>query len=146
MREQRPFAEDLGFLLSRASGVIAKSASEALSPLGLRVRSYSVLAFVAEEPEGVTQRRLAALVGLDPSQIVALVDDLEDRDLVTRRPDPADRRNKRITATGGGHRLRDEARRRIDEAQAAHFDRLPPELLHELRKTLHGIAFPDNPA
>ncbi|GAB2669353.1 MarR family transcriptional regulator [Saccharopolyspora gloriosae] len=143
MERPEPFAEDLGFLLSRASGVVAKLASAALSPLGLRVRSYSVLSFVAEGSGGVTQRRLADLVGLDPSQIVALVDELEDRDLVTRRPDPADRRNKRITATDDGHRLRDEARRRIDEAQAAHFAHLPPELLHELRETLRGIAFPD---
>lgn len=143
MSVQRPFAEELGFLLSRASGVVAKSASSALSPLGLRVRSYSVLAFVSEEAAGVTQRRLAGLVGLDPSQIVALVDDLEDRGLVKRGPDPADRRNKLITATGEGRRLRDEARRRIGEAQAPYFDRLPPELVQNLRKTLHDIAFPE---
>lgn len=143
MSTERPFAEDLGFLLSRASGVVAKSVSEALAPLGLRVRSYSVLAFVCEQAEGVTQRRLAALMGLDPSQIVALVDDLEDRGLVSRGMDPNDRRNKLITATREGHRVRHAAQLRVDEEHVGYFDQIPQENLRDLREALRRIAFPE---
>lgn len=144
MSTQRPFADDLGFLLSRASGVVAKSVSEALEPLGLRVRSYSVLAFASEQPEGVTQRRLAALMGLDPSQIVALVDDLENRGLVNRTPDPSDRRNKLIAATEEGHRIRQAAQQRADEEHVGYFDHVPPENLRDLRDALRRIAFPED--
>lgn len=144
MSTQRPFADDLGFLLSRASGVVAKSVSEALAPLGLRVRSYSVLAFASEEAPGVTQRRLAALMGLDPSQIVALVDDLETRGLVSRTPDPGDRRNKLIAATEEGHRVRRAAQQRVDEEHVGYFDQVPQDHLQSLREALRRIAFPED--
>ena len=38
MSAERPLTDDLGFLLSRASGAVARSVSAALGPLGLRVR------------------------------------------------------------------------------------------------------------
>ncbi|GAA5126327.1 MarR family winged helix-turn-helix transcriptional regulator [Haloechinothrix salitolerans] len=136
-------ADDVGFLLSRASGVVARSVNKALAPLGLRVRSYSVLLFACEWTPGITQRQLASVMGLDPSQIVALVDDLEQRDLVTRMPDPADRRNKLITATDEGYQLRDEALRRVEDAHASHFEHLSPAQLDDLRRMLHQIVFAD---
>ncbi|RCW45958.1 DNA-binding MarR family transcriptional regulator [Halopolyspora algeriensis] len=143
MSTNHPLAEDLGFLLSRASGVVARSASASLAPLGLRVRSYSVLAFAGEDSAGVTQRRLAALMGLDPSQVVALVDDLESSGLVTRAPDPTDRRNKLIIATEKGHRIREEAQQRVDRAQSGHFDGVPQQHLEQLRSMLRRIAIPE---
>ncbi|GAA3724352.1 DNA-binding MarR family transcriptional regulator [Spinactinospora alkalitolerans] len=144
MAAKRLLTDDIGFLLSRASGAVARSASKALAPLGLRVRSYSVLMLAGEGTAGVTQRRLAATMGLDPSQIVALVDDLETRGLVTRTPDPADRRNKLITATDEGHRVREDAQQRVDQAHDDYFDRVPHESLDELRHALRRIAFPDD--
>ncbi|GAA3739682.1 DNA-binding MarR family transcriptional regulator [Spinactinospora alkalitolerans] len=143
MHANQPLTEDLGFLLSRASGVLARSASEALAPLGLRVRSYSVLDLVGEDGGGVTQRRLAATMGLDPSQIVALVDDLESRGLVTRTPDPADRRNKLIVNTEQGHRLRGEAQQQVEQAHIGYFARISQSDLDRLRRLLQQIAFPD---
>lgn len=144
MSTHRPLAEDLGFLLSRASGVVARSVSEALEPLGLRVRSYSILAFASDDDTGVNQRRLATLMGLDPSQIVALVDELEQRDLVSRGPDPGDRRNKLVAATADGRKLRTEAQLRVERAYGAYFDRVPQDRLDELRSTLRRIAFLDD--
>lgn len=143
MHANQPLTEDLGFLLSRASGVLARSASEALAPLGLRVRSYSVLDLVGEDGDGVTQRRLAAIMGLDPSQIVALVDDLENRDLVTRAPDATDRRNKLIAITEAGRRVHRQARQRVDEASKGHFEGVSQQDLDHLRHVLRRIAFPD---
>ncbi|GAA1223005.1 MarR family transcriptional regulator [Prauserella halophila] len=144
MHANHPLTEDLGFLLSRASGVLARSASEALAPLGLRVRSYSVLDLVDEDGDGVTQRRLAATMGLDPSQIVALVDDLEKRDLVTRAPDPTDRRNKLIAITEAGHQVCRQARERVAAASDGHFEGVSPQDLDHLRYMLRRIAFPES--
>ncbi len=143
MRTNRPLADDLGFLLSRASGVVARTVSEALAPLGLRVRSYSILTFAAEDTTGVTQRRLAVLMGLDPSQIVAFVDELEGRGLVRRAPDPSDRRNKLVVATETGRRVREDAQHRVETAYDDCFDRVSSSHLDELRRTLREIAFPD---
>lgn len=141
MDTDHSFAHDLGFLLSRASGVVARSASEALAPLGLRVRSYSVLAFAAEQDPGAPQRSLAQTMALDPSQVVALVDELEQQGFVTRTPDPGDRRNKLVTATADGHRVLRRARRVVRRAEDEHFAELPQQQVEELRHVLRQVAF-----
>lgn len=143
MNIDHPFADDLGFLLSRASGIVARSASETLEPLGLRVRSYSVLAFASEDEAGVTQRNLASSMALDPSQIVALVDELEQRGWVTRTPDPADRRNKLIVATDEGRHTYDQARQQVEDSHKDYFADLPQHQLDELRRMLRQVAFPE---
>lgn len=102
-------ADDIGFLLSRASGLVVRATNDALAEVDLRVRSYSVLALACDREGGTSQRDLAAGLGLDPSQVVALVDDLARRGLVQRTPSPGDRRTKLVTATGQGRRVRDRA-------------------------------------
>jgi MarR family transcriptional regulator, organic hydroperoxide resistance regulator len=146
MTANRPLADDLGFLLSRASGVVARAVSRTLAPLGLRMRSYSILALAAENRDGVTQRQLAAIVGLDPSQVVALVDELEERGLVVRAADSNDRRTKLVKVTDEGRRLHAEAARQVAERDERHFDRLPRKQRDELREMLRQIAFPSSEA
>jgi DNA-binding MarR family transcriptional regulator len=101
--------DDLGFLLSRASGQVVRATNAALAGSGLRVRQYSVLALAADSAEGISQRDLAELLGLDPSQVVLLVDELAGAGLVERRPSPSDRRAKLVAATAEGRRLRTAA-------------------------------------
>jgi DNA-binding MarR family transcriptional regulator len=109
-------ADDVGFLLSRASGLVVRATNEALAPGGLRVRQYSVLVLACQAGEGISQRDLAAELGLDPSQIVLLVDELARVGLVERRPSPLDRRTKLVAATSSGRRLRRRAA--VDAASA----------------------------
>ena len=140
---RRALSDDIGFLLSRASGAVVASVNKELVAVGLRVRSYSILALACERPEGVNQRGAAATLGLDPSQLVALIDELESRELVVRRLDPADRRNKLIAATDTGRELFGEAQSRASEAHARHFDGIPEEMVHQMREALYKIAFAD---
>ncbi len=101
--------DDVGFLLSRASGLVVRGANAALEEHGLRVRQYSVLCLAADTVEGVSQRDLAGTLGLDPSQVVLLVDELQTAGLVERRPSPADRRTRLVVATGRGREVRESA-------------------------------------
>src|SRR3954470_9257007 len=107
--------DDVGFLLIRASGLVVRATNAALADLGLRVRQYSVLVLADDTADGISQRDLAEVLGLDPSQVVALVDELARAGLVVRRPSPTDRRAKLVAATAQGVRLR----RRADERAAA---------------------------
>ena len=107
--------DDVGFLLTRASGLVVRSTNAALADVGLRVRQYSVLVLADDASDGISQRDLAEVLGLDPSQVVALVDELAAGGLVERRPSPTDRRAKLVAATAQGVRLR----RRADERAAA---------------------------
>jgi DNA-binding MarR family transcriptional regulator len=101
--------EDLGFLLSRASGLVIRATNAALADQRLRVRQYSVLALAADAADGISQRELAGVLGLDPSQVVLLVDELAAAGLVERRPSPSDRRAKLVAATAEGRELRARA-------------------------------------
>lgn len=112
----RPLADDLGFLLSRASGQIVRVTNAALAEHGLRVRQYSVLVLACEGPGGLSQRELATVLGLDPSQVVLLVDELAAAGLVERQAPEADRRTRLVVATAEGFRVREAAGRAADAA------------------------------
>jgi len=87
--------EDVGFLLTRASGLVVRATNAALVDVGLRVRQYSVLVLADDTATGISQRDLAEALGLDPSQVVALVDELAAAGLVERRPSPTGRTSAR---------------------------------------------------
>jgi DNA-binding MarR family transcriptional regulator len=108
--------DDIGFLLSRGSGLAVRTTNTRLARLGLRVRHYSVLSAVCDS-DGVSQRELSEVVGLDPSQIVALVDDLQSAGLVERLPDPRDRRTRLVSATRRGRTVRRQARAEAERAR-----------------------------
>jgi DNA-binding MarR family transcriptional regulator len=107
---------DIGFLLARASGITIRSTNARLRPLRLRVRHFSVLS-VAVQAGGVSQRELSVLLGLDPSQIVALVDDLERQRLVERRAHGRDRRARIISATPEGESRYQQASEIVNRAR-----------------------------
>jgi DNA-binding MarR family transcriptional regulator len=64
----------------------------------------------AAEYGGLSQREMGALLAIDPSAIVALVDDLERAGLVRRELPPGDRRTRLIVTTGEGHAVLARAR------------------------------------
>jgi MarR family transcriptional regulator for hemolysin len=51
---------------------------------------------------GASQRQLATIVGVDPRNLVAVVDLLEGRGLVVRKPHPGDRRRYSVRLTDAG--------------------------------------------
>lgn len=112
----QPLADDLGFLLSRASGQVVRATNSALAEHGLRVRQYSVLVLACETAEGISQRELASVLGLDPSQVVLLVDELAAAGLVERQAPEADRRTRLVVPTAEGRRVRAAAGRDADVA------------------------------
>jgi DNA-binding MarR family transcriptional regulator len=112
----QPLTDDLGFLLSRASGQVVRATNAALAEHGLRVRQYSVLVLACEAADGISQRELAAVLGLDPSQVVLLVDELATAGLVERQAPEADRRTRLVVATAEGRRAREAAGEAADAA------------------------------
>ncbi len=130
---------DLAFLLARTNAMSLAGANAALAPLGLKVRSYSVLALAAS---GVrpTQRELSEFLRLDPSQIVSLIDELGARDLVRREPDPNDRRVNVVVATAAGIELHERARRGAAQAERDSFAGLTPQQRDRFAALLRALA------
>ncbi|KOX23800.1 MULTISPECIES: MarR family winged helix-turn-helix transcriptional regulator [unclassified Streptomyces] len=90
----------LGFLLSFRGELTGARIRTALGVAGLHPRSVMTLMQLA--PGAMSQRDLAAAMEVDPSQLVAILNELEDQGLAERRRDPADRRRHivEITRTG----------------------------------------------
>lgn len=137
-------ASEIEFLTARARSVGIARANAALAPLALRVRSYSVLALACSD-RNPSQRELAKFLVLDPSQIVALVDQLEERQLVTRETNPRDRRSKGIGATAMGRKLYAEAKKTVREAESQSLKILSRDEREQLRLLLQRIAFEPRP-
>ncbi|MGO9095634.1 MAG: MarR family winged helix-turn-helix transcriptional regulator [Bryobacteraceae bacterium] len=75
----------------------------ALAPLGLRTREFWLLAIAGAGD--VSQHEIADLCGIDPSSLVAVIDDLERRGWLRRQRNPSDRRMQWVQRTEAGDRL-----------------------------------------
>jgi DNA-binding MarR family transcriptional regulator len=78
---------------------------------------YAAVAVLADFP-GIDQRRLAALMGLDRTNVGQLIDQLEAKGLVERRINGADRRARELHLTAEGKAVRRRLRPKMVEAQA----------------------------
>jgi DNA-binding MarR family transcriptional regulator len=97
---QRPFAGN-GFLLAQLGAHATERYAERVSQLELTPAHTGALLLIAQQP-GQSQQALATLLGVVPSKIVYLVDDLEARHLLERRRNSADRRNYALHLTDKG--------------------------------------------
>jgi DNA-binding MarR family transcriptional regulator len=132
-------ADEIEFLTARATSLGSSLANMMLADLDLKVRSYSVLS-LACSGQNPSQRELADFLRLDPSQIVALVDQLEARGAVVREADPRDRRSKVIAATPAGRQLYTRAAAIVQEAEEHALHRLNAAEREQLRSLLRRIA------
>lgn len=135
---------DIGFLLAKlhAAGSVLNNA--ALAEFGLKERSYSVLALACGNL-GPTQRELAEFLSLDPSQIVALIDELQQRGLVERKPGPSDRRQKLVSATKAGRTLHTAAQKAAQAAESRQLVMLTGEEVASLRSILCKAVWSGDP-
>jgi DNA-binding MarR family transcriptional regulator len=90
-----------------------------------------VLRRLAAEP--LTLSALAAQLTADPPYVTLMVDDLEERGLVERRPHPGDRRAKLVSLTPAGRAAVAQAEQILDEPPAALRGLAPDDLAALLR-------------
>ncbi|MFI9550447.1 MarR family winged helix-turn-helix transcriptional regulator [Nonomuraea endophytica] len=125
--EGRP-PERLRMLPSRLTNQAALTANrivdQALAKGGVRRYHYALLATL-EEFGPASQAGLGRRTGIDRSDMVATVNELAERGLVNREPDPADRRRNIITITSGGRRHLTELDRLLADAQDEFLSPLP---------------------
>jgi DNA-binding MarR family transcriptional regulator len=121
----------VGFLLSTLGFHSHAVWAERLLPLGLDSRQAAMIRHVAGA-EGQPQQALAQALGIPPSRVVGLVDALEQRGLLRRQGDPADRRVRTLHLTSEGRRMV----RTLAEVSAAHEHSLCVGLKGEERQHL----------
>jgi DNA-binding MarR family transcriptional regulator len=94
----------VGFTISTTGYAVSRRFRQLLAPLELEPREWALLRAVSVY-EGSSQQALAERLQIPASRMVALVDALEARALLERRPNPADRRARALHLTGEGRRL-----------------------------------------
>ena len=90
--------------------------------------------------DGLRLNDLAARAGITPQSMGQFVDELEDLGYVERRPDPDDRRAKRIHLTRKGKRSNQIEWKVVGEVEAALEALLGKRRLTDLRRTLARIT------
>jgi DNA-binding MarR family transcriptional regulator len=136
--EVAEFAGQLFFRLWRASHTrVAKG----LAAIGLTPALFGLLNVIGAR-EGAIQQELGAAMGIDPSTMVSLVDQLEGAGLAKRQPCPTDRRARVIATTPKGRRLLERARQMALQVEGDVLRGLTPaeqrELLTLMRRALES--------
>ena len=143
-RPPKELLESTSFLLKRLGWAVRDRAMDAYEEAGFSPYHHAVLALLEEEPRE-TQATIADALGYDRSHLVGLLDELEDRGLVERRRDPADRRRHLVKLTPDGKRALGRLRtvaKRVDDDFFGSLDNEQRAALHDLLLTLAGFHEP----
>jgi DNA-binding MarR family transcriptional regulator len=111
-----PVSEFAGQLFFRLWRVSHMRTAAALETVGLTPALFALMNVIGAR-DGAIQQELGALLGIDPSTMVSLIDQLEHAGLAKRRPAPTDRRAREVAITPQGRRLLKRARRVVSESE-----------------------------
>jgi DNA-binding MarR family transcriptional regulator len=129
----------LGLMIDKIARVSGQRFAERIADLDIRPRHVGLLSAAARQDKP-SQADLGAWLGIGPSAVVAVVDELQALGAVERNPDPANRRRWTITLTGEGTRLLTEAIHRAEELDRDLVSTLPPELAQAFHAATVQIA------
>jgi MarR family transcriptional regulator for hemolysin len=111
---------NFGFLLKDVSRRYVLRFEQRARALSLTLAQCKVLVRL-DKNEGISQARLSELAELEPMTIVRILDRMEADGLLERRPDPADRRARRLYLTPKASPLLDEIWRLSELTRAETF-------------------------
>lgn len=129
----KPF-RGLAFNLSSLGYSVSKRFKQTLAPFDLHPREFALLRAVGFQ-EGLSQQALGDRLQIPRSRMVAIVDELEGRGLLKRRPNPTDRRVRELHLTDAGLQLLEQA----FQGAVAFEQQISAPLSPEERKQLLGL-------
>ena len=131
-------APTTGMLLVKIGRAAERWYTEALKPLGLTPRHLGVLLEVQARP--TSQQALIDSIGVDPSKLVGLLNDLEAEGLIVRRRDPEDRRRHIVEVSKLGRARLEAAEQAAAEVEDRLFAGIDAEQRAELLNVLAQVA------
>lgn len=128
---------DLAAMLLVLTRALIDAERPVLAANDLTMWAYTVLTALATGPTR-TQAALAQAIRADKTRIIPVLDDLQERGLIERRPDPVDRRGRLLAITPAGRRAYARTRAGIRAGEERVLALLPaadrPVLLRSLRE------------
>jgi DNA-binding MarR family transcriptional regulator len=134
-----PLAGHIGYALRRAQLSVFDKVIRGFAELDLRPAQFSVLTVVGHRP-GLRQSEVAATLGIQRANFVALIDGLEKRGLAVRTPDPADRRCHALQLTAEGERVLAQANAMAEAIETRLDAKLGPGGRRQLLAMLWALA------
>jgi DNA-binding MarR family transcriptional regulator len=107
---------DLGAMVVRLGRTLIEMERPILDAHGISMWGYIVLTALRDEPMRA-QAALAKAIGADKTRIIGVLDELQERGLIEREPDPADRRVRLLALTAAGRRLHTAVQGQIRTAE-----------------------------
>jgi DNA-binding MarR family transcriptional regulator len=133
-QQRRGGSQRVAFLLSQVGAFAAARFADRLAGLSLQPSDVGILRLISAEP-GLSQRELAARLGVGPSRVVVLVDELESKGLLRRVRSTRDRRNYELQLSADGRAVMD----RMREIGAAHENEIVEGLTDDERRALGAL-------
>jgi DNA-binding MarR family transcriptional regulator len=127
------YTPSAGMLLVKIGRAAERWFAEALKPSGLTPRHLGVLFEVGARP--TSQQALIDSIGVDPSKLVGILNDLEADGLILRRRDPEDRRRHIVELSKEGRAQLAAGKQAASTVE----ERLFADLDAKQRKQLHGL-------
>ncbi|WP_038167074.1 MarR family transcriptional regulator [Verrucomicrobium sp. BvORR106] len=128
-------APGAAFLLTQLGTQAARRFAERIEPLGITPPHAGILRLVAMIPD-CSQQKLATRLGILPSRMVVLIDEMAGQGLLDRRRSATDRRNYEIVLTDKGA----ETLANMQRAAAAHDTDFLTPLTPEEQQTLKSLC------
>jgi MarR family transcriptional regulator, lower aerobic nicotinate degradation pathway regulator len=132
------YAPTAGMLLVKIGRATERWYTEALKPSGLTPRHLGVLFEVQALP--TSQQALIDSIGVDPSKLVGLLNDLESEGLIVRRRDPEDRRRHIVEVSELGRSRLEAAKKAAAAVEDQLFAGINAEQRAELLNVLAQVA------
>lgn len=131
----------LGYNARRAALAVIEVFLQRMEPFQLKPVEFSVLSVVAHNP-GLTSRQLCTTLGILPPNLVGMVNTLEKRELIARKPHPRDGRAMGLHLTPAGQKMVREAEKTAAALEADVASRLTAAELQTLIKLLKKVYQP----
>ena len=132
----------LGYLFKHAGMRMEQLNAEALAPYGIDARELGILLVIASHEPG-SQQQAAQRLGIDRTSMVARIDALEDKGLVSRHPHAEDRRRNMVELTDVGRDTVRRATQASERAEATLLASLTAQEAERLRTALQAVVAPD---
>ncbi|GAA4946298.1 MarR family winged helix-turn-helix transcriptional regulator [Actinoplanes utahensis] len=131
--------EDLGAMMFRLGRRLLAMEQPILARHEVTMWAYAVLTALHESPMR-TQAALADSIGADKTRLIRVLDDLQERDFITREPDPADRRVRLLALTTRGRRTHQAIVAEIRAAEAGLLATVPEPDQEAFLRTLVALS------
>jgi DNA-binding MarR family transcriptional regulator len=143
--QARPTAARSTVLIAHLARAINHRFEAELAPLGLRQRQLVALSYLRDHGPA-PQQAMAETLSIDPSNVVLLLNELEDLGLATRRRDHADRRRHIVEIAPAGERALEQVGRVLDAIEddvLGALDAGQRDALHDLLDTALDGQLPE---